>query len=160
MIVVTIRESDYPFQSIYFGIYYLKNLYVSGSVSWCSILLKPHLVEQVIIDISQKKVGQIILKKCKIVFRVQMLFKKVWIYDVIPKNTCPKVNRPLSLKFLVSLALRVLMGIIMSINASFITEHEMSIIRKEHLCDKMWVSLNLIQGPVTKLQASVKIPRF
>jgi len=103
-------------------------------VSWCSILLKPHLVEQVIIDIFQK-VWQIILKKCKIVFRVQMLLKKVWTYVyVISKNTYPNINRPLSLKFLTSLPMRVLIGritIIMSINAPSITER--GFIRKEHL---------------------------
>jgi len=61
-------------------------------VNWCFILLKLHLIEQVIIDMFQK-VGQIILKKCKIVFRVQMLLKKIWIYDVISKNTCSNINR-------------------------------------------------------------------
>jgi len=59
-------------------------------VSWCSILLKPYSVEKDI-DMSQK-VG-IILKKCKICFRIQMLFKKVWTYDVIFKNTCLNINR-------------------------------------------------------------------
>jgi len=39
-----------------------------------------------------QKVG-IILKKCKICFRIQMLFKKVWTYDVIFKNTCLNINR-------------------------------------------------------------------
>jgi len=112
-------------------------------------MLHPYSVKKVIIDMSQK-IGQIILKKCKIVFRVQMLFKKVWTYDVISKNTCPNINRPLSLKFLASLPMRILIGvimIIMFINAPSLTE--CGFIRKEHFCDKMWVFLNLIQGPVT-----------
>jgi len=85
-----------------------------------------------------QKVGQIILKECKIVYRVQMLFKKVWIYDVNSKNTYPNINRSLFSKFLVSLPMKVLIGvimIIMSINALSITER--GFIRKEHLCDKM-----------------------
>jgi len=63
------------------------------------------------------KIGQIILKKYKIVFRVQMLFKKIWTYDVISKNTCPNINRPLSLKFLASLSMRILMEVIMIIRS-------------------------------------------
>jgi len=43
-----------------------------------------------------------------------MLFKKIWTYN-ISKNICPNINRSLSLKFLISLPMRVLIGVILII---------------------------------------------
>jgi len=127
-------------------------------VSWCSILLKPlRLRKSLLISKSWANHSEEMQNS----FSLSMLFKKVWTYDVIFKNICPNINRPLSLKFLASLPMKILNGIIMiimSINAFSIIEY--GFIRKEHFCDKMWVSLNLIQSSVIKLKALLKIPRF